>query len=238
MALSLSVFLIGVSAGRSSAGVNVGVSVEDGKLTGFYLAVKEYYKVPEKEIVVVRQRHIPDEEMPVVFFIARRAAVPPSSIIAMRLSGKSWMEITLRFGLDPEIYYVPVGREISGPPYGKAYGHFKHGHKHKNGGPPWRRGEENEGRYRASLGDDDIVNFVNLKFMSEHYKLQPEEVIEMRSRGRNFVSINEDINVKRHRKPVKYKDGATETAKRSDRDGEQEEDGNGRKKGKGHGRWK
>ncbi len=236
MALSLSVVLMGVSAERSTAGVNVGVSVEDGKLTGFYLAVKEYYKVPEREIVVVRERHIPDEEMPVVFFIARKANVPPSSIIAMRLKGNSWMEITLRFGLDPEIYYVPVGREISGPPYGKAYGHFKHGHKHKKGGPPWRRGEENEGRYRASLGDDDIVNFVNLKFMSEHYRLQPEDVIDMRSRGRNFVSINDDI--KRHRKPAKYKDGVTETAKRSDRDGEQEEGGNGRKKEKGHGRWK
>lgn len=228
MALSLSVVLMGVSAERSSAGVNLGVSIEDGKLTGFYLAVKEYYRVPEKEIVVVRQRHIPDEEMPVVFFIAKRAAVSPSSIIAMRLKGRSWMEITLQFGLDPEIYYVPVRREVSGPPYGKAYGHFKHGHKHKRG--------KREDRYRASLGDDDIVNFVNLKFMSEHYKLQPEDVIEMRSRGRNFVSINEDI--KRHRRSAKLKAGVTETAKRSDRDGEQEDGGNGWKKGKGHVRWK
>ena len=43
------------------------------------------------------------------------------------------------------------------------------------------------------LGDDDVVNLVNLKFASEHYGYSPEKVIKMRSEGRNFVEINEEI---------------------------------------------
>lgn len=221
---------------RSYAGVDLGVSIENGKLKGFYLAVKDYYKVPEQDIRVVREKRIPDEEMPVVFFLAKKASADPSRIIALRLQGKSWMEITLHFGLGPEVYYVPVKKEVSGPPYGKAYGHFKN--KHGKGGPPWKR-DESRGPSGAELGDDDVVNLVNLKFISEHYKLQPEEVIDMRSKGKNFISINAEING--GKKSIEVKAGSTEAAKRSERDGENYADegdnGKGRGKGKGHGKW-
>ncbi len=43
------------------------------------------------------------------------------------------------------------------------------------------------------LGDDDVVNLVNLKFMSEHYGYPPEKIIKMRSGGKEFVSIYDEI---------------------------------------------
>jgi len=36
-----------------------------------------------------------------------------------------WLDITFYFGLDPEIYYVPVKIGQVGPPYGNAYGYYK-----------------------------------------------------------------------------------------------------------------
>ena len=43
------------------------------------------------------------------------------------------------------------------------------------------------------LSDEDIINLVNLKLMSEHYGVPPEKIIKMRSGGKEFVSINNEI---------------------------------------------
>ena len=164
------------STGR--ADVSFGLSVGDDGIKSFYLAVGEHYQVPEKEIVVVKKQNIPNEEMPVVFYLARRAGTTPEAIIKLRLGGQSWMEITAHFGLTAEIYYVPV-KEASGPPYGKAYGHFKHRNRNQ-----WQE---------IKLTDDDVVNFVNLKFISEHYGCSPDEVVKMRENGKNFIDINTEV---------------------------------------------
>ena len=168
-----------------SADVSVGVSITDDGVKSFHLAIGDYYHVPEKEIFVVRERHIPDNELPVVFFLAARAKVAPGVIIDLRLKNKSWMEITRHFGLGADVYYVPV-KQVSGPPYGKAYGHFKNKNKKDWG--------------TIRLADADIVNFVNLRFVSEHYGYSPDEVIKMRAGGKTFVNINTELKKNKAKK--------------------------------------
>lgn len=169
---------LGNAIPQAGAGVDLGISIGEEGLRSFYLSVGDYYRVPEREVVIIRERGIPYEEMPVVLFIAGRAHVAPRVIVDLRLRGMSWMDITFHYGLSPEIYYVPL-RVAPGPPYGRAYGYYK----------KWPRKEWEKVR----LGDDDVVNLVNLKFVSEHYGYSPEGVIKMRSGGRNFVEINEEI---------------------------------------------
>lgn len=159
--------------------VEIGTSFGPHGLKSFFFAIQEYFRVPEREVVIVRERKIPEEEIPVVFFIAQRAQVSPAAIIDLRLSGKSWMEITLHFGLSPEIYYVPVRGEIKGPPYGKAYGYYKNKPK-----KDWKH---------IKLKDVDVINFVNLRFLSEYHRYPPEDVIKMRGRGKPFVVVHEEI---------------------------------------------
>jgi hypothetical protein len=48
---------------------------------------------------LIKEKHIPDEELPVVLFIAGRAHVAPATVIDLRLSGKTWMDISPYFGL-------------------------------------------------------------------------------------------------------------------------------------------
>ncbi len=185
-AAALSLVFIGLGVTESRADVNIGLSIGDDGIKGFYLAIGEHYKVAEKEVVVVKKRRVPDEELPVVFFLAVQAGVAPKVIIDLRLKGMSWMDVTLHFGLNAEIFYVPV-KVNPGPPYGKAYGHFKNKPKKK-----W-----NEIR----LVDADIVNFVNLKFISERYGYSPDEIIKMRKKGKNFVAINAEV--KKNKGPAK-----------------------------------
>jgi hypothetical protein len=172
----LFVFLIAASP-PSFAGtpLNVGVSGGDQGIRSFRLSIGDYYHVPEKEVVVVHEQGINEEELPVVFFIAQRAHVKPKAVVALRLSGMNWMDITFHYGLSPEIYYVPLRKA---PPYGHAYRYYK---KHPKGG--WQRGD---------LRDADIVNQVNLKFISEHHRYAPEKVMKYRAQGKSFAVIDRD----------------------------------------------
>ncbi len=201
---------------NAKAYVDVGVSVGDEGLRGFYLAVGDYYRVPEREVVIVRDRHIPHEEIPVVFYLAQRAHVRTAAIIDLRLAGKSWLDISLHFGLGPEIFYVPVRETVViGPPYGKAYGHYK-----KKPKKQWRT---------IVLSDADVVNLVNLRFISDHYKYEPEKVMKLREKGKNFVAINGEV--------IKEKKGGKEKVRekgKSGKRGERKEKNKGKEKGNGN----
>jgi hypothetical protein len=156
--------------------VAAGVSIGDDGVKGFYLAVGDFYRVPERDVVRVRERRVRDDELPVVFFLATRAQVAPDVIIDLRIGeGRSWLEIGARYGLGPEVYYVPLERD-PGPPYGKAYGYYKN--------KPRKSWNE------IALSDADIVNLVNLKFVSGQYGYSADQVAAMRAKGDNFVNIH------------------------------------------------
>ncbi len=121
--ISLLMFL-GGSVDSVRADLNIGITADESGIKEFYLAIGDHYKAPEKEVVMIREKGIPDDDLPVVFFLSKRAGVSPGVIIDLHLGGKSWMDITFHYGLTAEIYYVDVN-EVKGPPYGKAYGHFK-----------------------------------------------------------------------------------------------------------------
>jgi hypothetical protein len=156
--------------------VSTGISISNGELRNFYLAIGDYYRVPESRVVYVKDHYrMPDEEIPVVFFLATRAHVNPQVIIDLRVRQRmSWLDITFHYGLTPEIYYVPVKRV--GPPYGNAYGHYKkHGKDYK----------------KVKLVDADVVNLVNLRFVSEYHGVAAEMVMDRRGKGERFVVIND-----------------------------------------------
>ena len=179
------IILFGLSVGSAVAEVNVGISIDKDGISGFYLAIGEHYQVPEKEIVIVRERKVPEEDLPVIFHISRHAGVSHLEVIKLRLKGMSWIDITFHYGLTAEIFYVPI-KHKPGPPYGKAWGHFKKG---KKGG--WKT---------LRLADPDIVNYVNLKFLSDRYGYSPNDVIKMRAKGDSFVNINGKIKKAKHNK--------------------------------------
>lgn len=176
-----------VSIGSAHAQVDVGISVGEEGLRGFYLGVGEYFRVPEREVIVIRERHIRVEEIPVVFLIAQRARVAPATVIELRRRGRSWLDITIHYGLSPEIYYVylPATAKV-GPPYGKAYGHYENKPRKE-----WRT---------VVLDDDDVINLVNLKFVSQHYAYPAAEIVKLRSKGNDFVVIHHEVKKAKGRK--------------------------------------
>lgn len=153
---------------------NVGISGGGDGIDGFHLSVGEYYRVPEREVVVIHKRGICDEDLPVVFFLAQRAHVHPDAVAGLRLRGMSWLNITLHLGLSPNIYYV----------------HGRHGH----GYDPHRHHD----RRKSGIRDRDIREWVNTRFISEHHGYAPDRVIKYRSQGRSFIVIDRDMRKERH----------------------------------------
>src|SRR5262245_47836925 len=194
-----------VSADRAFAQTAYSVSANIGN---FHVAVANYYQVPEREVIVIRERRIPDDEIPVALFIARHAGVPWGRVVDMRLRGASWWDISVRLGVKPEVYYVPVA-VVSGPPYGRALGHYKNKHRKQ-----WST---------IVLTDADVVNLVELQFLSEHYRVAPERIIELRGKERDFVVIHAEV-----RGGHRHDD--------DDDDDDQGQNGHARGKGKGKGK--
>ncbi len=162
--------------------IDLGVSVADGRLRGFYIALGDSYRVPPRQIVEFRDRYrCPDEELPVVYFLASRAHVEPAVIIDLRMRNRmSWSDIAFRYQLTPDIFFVTTPVERIGPPYGKAYGYYR---KYGQTGD-WKK---------IRLNDREVSDLVNLRFMSEHYGMSPESVMAMRGKEKRFVVINDDI---------------------------------------------
>ena len=161
--------------------VDFGISIADGELRSFYPAISNHYRVPREEVVAAKERYrFRNEELPVVYYLAARARVKPSAIIDLRINRISWLDISFRFGLTPEIFFIPLTVEKVGPPYGKAYGYYKKFRPKKE----WKK---------IVLSDSEVVDLVNLRFISEYHGLTPDKVIAMRGQGKNFISINSEI---------------------------------------------
>lgn len=172
--LFLTVLMALSQAHQARAGFEAGVSIGEEGIESFYLSVGEYYRVPHREVIIIRERHrIPHDEIPVVFFLAHRARVSTGAIIDLRLGGLSWLDITFHYGLTPEIYYLPVK---AGPPYGKAYGYYMNKPR-----KAWKK---------IVLADVEVVDLVNLRFISEHWGYPAGEVIRLRREGKGFININ------------------------------------------------
>jgi hypothetical protein len=157
---------------------DVGFNISIGA-PGFYLSVGNFFGYPEPQVIVIHEHGIPDNDLPVVFFICQHAHVAPEVIIDLRVGhGWSWSGICAYYRIPPTVFYIPV--QSYGPPYGHAYGHYRQ-HPHQR---DWER---------IRMTDDIIINQVNLIFISKYYNCPPERVIGLREQGSSFGNIERKV---------------------------------------------
>ena len=184
----------GISTLSLAAQVQAGAVFSGDGLRSFYFAIGNYYQVPEREVDLVRDRALPPDEVPVAFYVAQRARVNPTVVVDLRRRGVSWADIALHFHFAPDIYYFN-----DGPPYGRAYGYWK---KH----PP---------------RDADVIDAVNIHFLSEYHHVAPDLVRTERSRRGNYAVVAGNFEAK---------SGKSDDRRRH------EDDAHGHGHGKGHDR--
>lgn len=137
-------------------------------------ALMDVFRVTEQDVTDALNSGVKKEELPIVFFIAQRGHLESLAVTGARSSGLSWMETAFHFHLNPSVFYTALTRpdDMEHTPLEKVY------QAYRNPG----------GKIR--LTDQEMVDLVNLKFLSEFYRRDPKEIMQKRSSGKTFGEIN------------------------------------------------
>lgn len=186
--LALALFLL-AGAGRvapAAADVDVafGANVRIGDDTDLFLAISSRYFGYDP--VVVRDwhsRYRDPDDCAVALFLASRARCDPEFVFRLRSGGLSWWAIGVQLGVPVDVWFVPVSYS-PGPPYGKAYGHwrkYRHDHHH-----------------HFVLSDREACDLVALRMAHDYYGAPPRDVIRWRTSHGNVESLMSREYRRRH----------------------------------------
>ena len=171
-----------LSAGAAPAAADLG-PLEP--LADLHRAIHESLGLPEPVIVRLLEAGAPEDALPVIGYIAQQAAIAPERVLDLHRRGLPFLDIALRFGLGPEIFYVPLDVD-PGPAYGRAWGYYQ-----RTPRAHWRS---------IRLSDADVIGLVNLRLCTRYYGVPAARVIELRRTGRSYGSIYRELRYDRDRR--------------------------------------
>jgi len=177
VAVSVALFL-GTLPAAASASVSFDFlfstnHVSDDHQLFLNLAVSNYgFDRPALEPVLPRLRAVNDD-LPVVLFLARESGRPVDFIVDLRARGLSWSVVFNRLRVPTDTLFVGIDRD-PGPPYGRAWGH-------------WRRNPK-----RVVLADGDIIGLAQLQVAHRVSGIAPFELARARAAGRPLYVVVAD----------------------------------------------
>lgn len=121
----------------------------------------EAYPVPREAAATVFRRCDDPRDYPVLAFIAHHARADIEAVWRYRSRGHSWFDVMVRFGVPPRLLFVELP-EPPGPPYGKAYGH-------------WRK--RGNGLAAVHVPDADVLFWVNLRTSARYAGVSPAKML-------------------------------------------------------------
>ena len=145
---------------------------DDGSL--FVNISSRYFERDPSVIQAWSRRFESPDDVAVFFWIVERSRKSADFVFSLRRQGLGWHEIGNRCGLPPDAWYVVV-QEDPGPPYGKAYGHYK---KHK----------ENK-NHRIKLTDRQARDLVAVRMCHEYYRVPARTAMDWRRGGEDVRYI-------------------------------------------------
>ncbi len=164
--------------------INFGAAIRIGDDNDLFLSVSaRYFDEDRRSIDRLAMRYRNPDDLTVALFVARRSGKSADAVHRMRTDGLSWWDISLRFGMPMDVWFVPVRRD-PGPPYGKAYGHWKHHKRNRH--------------HAVVLTDADVRNLVAVRMLHEYYGVSVDVAMEWRSSGRDLRVLVSNEYGKRH----------------------------------------
>lgn len=103
----LMVSLILMNLSRAQGQNRFGITLPEGKLQNFNIAVGNAYS---HDIPWIRAQGISEEEIPMVIFLAQYSGWEPRAIVRLRAEGLRWEDISRRCGMDLDRYGFVVGQ--------------------------------------------------------------------------------------------------------------------------------
>jgi len=147
-----------------TADVAVGVEVGDDARIFLNLTNQTWRPAPTMVTTVIHESRYPENDFPVISFLAFHSHRSPTFIMNLHNGGASWSDIFYQLNVSPSVLFVGIDRD-PGPPYGKAWGYWKN---HRRPGV----------RERYRFADRDIVGLVKVQTVSRHFGMSPLRVIQ------------------------------------------------------------
>lgn len=147
------------------------------EISPFEEALMGFYEINGEDLAALKETGLAHDEMPVALHLAPLAMTSPANLATLRARGDSWKDIANIRQLGPSSVYVLIGKEFESTTYEPIFAKFT-----KVKGASWTE---------VPLTNDDIVNLVNLKFLSSHYGYSMFEIMKLRDGGADFVAIAE-----------------------------------------------
>ncbi len=172
--------------------VDFGIAATIGD-SDLYLRIQSHYfdRDPGSVAGTAKMLKDPDHELPIVLFLARHSGKSPDYIVRMRKSGLSYWEVSLKLGIPASVYFMDLSFD-PGPPYGKAYGHWKKHKRHKT--------------HAVILTEREMYDCISLQIVNGYYGIPPREVVQMRNEGKDLKVILTGEYRKRHQPPKHIKE--------------------------------
>lgn len=212
------VLLVAVFAAPAAAGVDIqfGADVVVDDRADLYISISAHYFDHEpRDVRRMAARYSDPDDLAVALFIMRHSGRDAETVWNLRRRGRTWWEIGLKLGVPVDLWFVEI-RHDPGPPYGKAYGHWKN--------------HRRDDRYYMVLDDDDIRNLVAVRLVHEYYGLPVQTAMQLRAGGDNLRWIVSEEYGRRHGPGRR---SARQTPSNADTD-HGRHPGRGRGHGKGH----
>lgn len=172
MRILLTLLTLICASSTATAGKSIEVRAGNENLE-FGFLYDDYYRVESRDA----RRHCDEfgeSDFLVALHLGRASGMELRVLLDWRRGGMSWSDITHRCELDSRVYYVDLP-EDSGPPYGRALGHWK-----------------NRSNERIELSDREIRALVELRAVSEYSGIAPREVLRQKKGGKSAASIAEN----------------------------------------------
>jgi hypothetical protein len=144
----------------------------------FLAAVSDHFQVPGEKVQGLVDAGLEPGEIVVACFIAQRSLRAAEEVARDHQAGQSWRAVAEASGVGPEQFYTPLPFADRKP--------FVNVHALFHDRP------RNEWSWQSlPLGDRDVENLVNLRFVSELSGQRTPEVMRLRTEGLDYPSIHE-----------------------------------------------
>ncbi len=175
-AIALSVIAITSLPARAGVDVSFGAAVPIGDDGNLFVSISSRYFDREPQVIAeYGRRYFADpDDLAVGLYLSRYCDRGMDFFFSLRRQGLGWFEISNRCAVPMDVWFVPV-RHDPGPPYGRAYGH-------------WRK-HQRDPEAKVLLTDADMRNLVAVRMASEYYGVSPETAMRWRRDGGNVRNV-------------------------------------------------
>ena len=121
-----------------------------------------------------------ENDLPVALFLARKSGKSVDYVVGLRARGMSWSAVFGKVGGPVDVLFVGIDRD-PGPPYGKAWGHWR------------KKGQA------ARIGDKTITGLIQVQIGARWAGLSTYDLARARGKGKKVSGLVADKKGRPHK---------------------------------------